>query len=192
MSCLINSAFTLDCISGIGGVKKSYFLGGEITAVTEANGELTNLTGTGSFYEFALPRDTAFFNETTNVSPTNGTIFYQQELTIILQKLSAAKRNQILLLAQSRNLQIVFVDNNDVNWIMGLTRGAQMTAGASATGTAPGDLNGYTLTFQGIEPQPVYPLSGDLADCVTGITVVATTTDNPVPTTTTTTTTTGQ
>jgi hypothetical protein len=172
MACLLNAALPLDCMNALGGLKVAYFLAGEITATTEVAGEITLLTGTGSFYEYQLAKDTAFYSESINVSNVNGTVFYQGELTIVLQKMEAAKRNQILLLAQNRDLRIAFVDNNDVTYIMGLTRGSVMSAGTAATGTAVADLNGYTLTFQSQEPQSAGILSDTLANSVSGITIV--------------------
>ncbi|MFZ9242268.1 MAG: hypothetical protein ACO295_03570 [Sediminibacterium sp.] len=175
MSCLINSALALDCMNAMGGLKTAYFLAGEITSTTVTAGEITAITGTGSFYEFALAKDTAFFAEQINVSNTAGTVFYEGVLTIVLQKMDADKRNQILLLAQNRDLRIAFVDQQDVTWVMGLSRGAVMSASNAATGTAVADLNGYTLSFTAQEPAAAYPiLAGDtLGDVVSGITVVA-------------------
>jgi hypothetical protein len=168
MACLINAALPLDCMNALGGVKVAYFLAGEITDTTAVAGEITELDGTGTFYEYQLAKDTAFYNESINVSNANGTVFYQGELTIVLQKMEAAKRNQILLLAQNRDLRIAFVDNNDVTYIMGLTRGAVMSAGTAATGTAVADLNGYTLTFQSQEPASAGILASTLAAAVAG------------------------
>lgn len=172
MACLLNAALPLDCMNAIGGLKEAYFLAGEITGTTVVAGEITVLTGTGSFFEYQLAKDTAFYSESINVSNVNGTVFYQGELTIVLQKMEAAKRNQILLLAQNRDLRIAFVDNNNVTYIMGLSRGSVMSAGTAATGTAVADLNGYTLTFQSQEPQSAGILDSTLAAAVTGITIV--------------------
>lgn len=178
----------LDCMDAIGGIKTAYFLAGTITTTVESDdGEVNSITGTGTWYEFALPKDTAFFSEAINVSNANGTVFYQAELTIVLQKLSATKRNQILLLAQNRDLRIVFTDNNDTKWLMGLSRGAVMSSGTIATGTAVGDLNGYTLVFQAQEPAPTVPLSADLGTIVHGQAVNVVTNDTVAATTTTTT-----
>ena len=174
MSCLINSALPLDCMNAMGGLKTAYFLAGTITNTVVSNGEITDITGSGSFYQYELAKDTAFFNEAINVSNANGTVFYEGVLTIVLQKMEADKRNQILLLAQNRDLRIAFVDQQDITWVMGLTRGAVMSASNAATGTAVADLNGYTLSFTAQEPAAAYPLvaGDDLADVVTGITVV--------------------
>lgn len=176
MACLINSALPLDCMNAMGGLKTAYFLGGEITSTTVVAGEITAIAGTGSFYEFQLAKDTAFFNEAINVSNTAGTVYYEGVLTVVLQKMDAEKRNQILLLAQNRDLRIAFVDQQDVTWVMGLTRGAVMSASNAATGTAVADMNGYTLSFTAQEPVAAYPIvAGDtLADVVGGgLTVVA-------------------
>lgn len=172
MACNITSALALDCMNSIGGLKTAYILSGEITSTTEAAGLITDIVGSGSFYQFELAKDTAFYNEAITVSNVNGTVFYQGELTIVLQKMSAEKRNSILLLAANRELRIAFEDNNGISYIAGLTRGMVMSSGTAATGTAVGDLNGYTLVFQSQEPASAGILDGTVADVVTGITVV--------------------
>ena len=167
MSCLINEALALDCLDSLGGVKVAYILAGEITALSEnVGGEVTEIDGTGTFYEFQLAKDTAFYNETINVSNTTGTVFYGGEITLVLQKMDANKRNQILLLAQNRDLRIAFVDSNNVTYIAGLERGCVMSSGTASTGTAVSDLNGYTLTFQSQEPKSAVILASTLADAV--------------------------
>jgi hypothetical protein len=47
-----------------------------------------------------------------------------------------------------------------------------MSSGTAATGTAVGDLNGYTLVFQSQEPKSAAIVDGTLADVVDGITIV--------------------
>ena len=172
MACNITSALALDCMNSIGGLKTAYILSGAITSTTETAGEITDIIGSGSFYQFELAKDTAFYSEAITVSNVNGTVFYQGELTIVLQKMSAEKRNQILLLAANRDLRIAFEDNNGITYIAGLTRGMVMSSGTAATGTAVADLNGYTLVFQSQEPASAGILAGTLADAVTGITIV--------------------
>ena len=176
MACLINSALALDCMNAMGGLKTAYILGGEITSTTVVAGEITAIAGIGSFYEFQLAKDTAFFSEAINVSNTAGTVYYEGVLTMILQKMDAEKRNQILLLAANRDLKIAFVDQQDITWVMGLTRGSVMSASNAATGTAVGDMNGYTLSFTCQEPAAAYPIvaGSELSDIVGGgLTVIA-------------------
>ena len=173
MACLINDIIALDCINGLGGVKEMYVFAGTFGGITEVAGEVTNISGNGNFFQFYLPKDTASFTESINAAPTAGTLFFQPELTAIFQKMDAAKRNQILLLAQNRDLRVVFVDNNDVSWLMGESRGCIISAGNAQTGTAVADANQYSITVQGQEPDPAYPLDGTLANVIgSGITIV--------------------
>jgi hypothetical protein len=173
MACNITSAIALDCIDSIGGVKAAYIGVNIVIASTsyDANNEITGLTGTtGAFYEYELPKDTATFTETFNISNTNGTAFYDQALTINLQKLSAEKRNQLLLLSRNRDIKVIFQDNNDNYWLVGKDRGGVISAGTSVTGTAPGDANQYSITISAQEPDMAYQITGLAA--LSGISVV--------------------
>jgi hypothetical protein len=124
----------------------------DVTATTEASGVITAITKAAGkrFYSYALVKETANFVENINASVENGTVFYQQELTIVLNKLQANTRNEILLLAQSL-LVAIAKDNNGSYWYLGKVNGLDITAGNSGTGTAIGDRSGYTLTFTGKE-----------------------------------------
>lgn len=162
MACLINSTIALDCIDSIGGIKAAY-IGVDVNWVSFAYNSDNMIIGataspTASFYEYQLPKDTASFTETFNISNTNGTAFYDQALTIVLQKLSADKRNQLLLLSKNRNIQVIFIDNNNKIWLMGSSRGAVISAGTSVTGVAPGDANQYSITISAQEPAMAYEI----------------------------------
>ena len=161
INCNINSAIPLDCLDEIGGIKTLWvstdfdytsFTAGATTGISSLTG------GTGNFYQIALAKDTGVFNETFNISNTNGTAFFTQELTIPVQHLSSAKRAQIQLLAYNRASRVIFEDNNNLFWILGLTRGCVISTGTSTTGTAVGDANQYSFVLQGQEPQMSYQL----------------------------------
>lgn len=173
MACNLTSAIALDCIDSIGGVKAAYIGVNIVIASTSYNAqnEITGLTGTtGAFYEYELPKDTATFTETFNISNTNGTAFYDQALTINLQKLSAEKRNQLLLLSRNRDIKVIFLDNNGLYWLVGKDRGGVISAGTSVTGTAPGDANQYSITISAQEPQMAFEITS-LA-VISGISIV--------------------
>jgi hypothetical protein len=70
----------------------------------------------------------------------------------LCETLHTNTRNEILLLAKN-NLVAIVKDNNDKMWILGFANGLDITGGGSATGTAFGDRNGYTLTFTGNEKE---------------------------------------
>jgi len=176
MPCNITSTIALDCIDNLGGVKAAWFSTDfDYTSITTGLTGIDSVSGgSGNFYEYQLPKDTANFVETFTISQTNGTAFYSQALTINLHKLETAKRNELLLLSKNRDTRAIFQDGNGKFWIMGLTRGASTTAGSSNTGTAPGDANNYIITLTADEPDMAYQIEGstisDVDTVFTGVT----------------------
>jgi hypothetical protein len=155
MACALTQGYTLDCKDSLGGIVEVYFMASQdVASYTVSGGVMTALTkDTGKrFYKYELVKATSNFVENINASVENGTIFYQQELTVVLNKLQVNTRNEILLLAKNL-LVAVAKDNNDKYWYLGLTRGLDITAGSSQSGTAEGDRSGYTLTFTAKEPE---------------------------------------
>ena len=170
MSCNITAGFTLDCNDSNGGIEKIFIANGPVESITETSGTITAITVGGSaltpsdFFEFEVPRQTSSFTETINVSNENGTVFYDQALTMIFNKMEASKRDQILLLSQNNEMVVVFKDNNGKYFSVGVERGAYMTAGTSVSGVAYGDRNGYELTISGMEEQPAFEVTGSIVE----------------------------
>lgn len=161
---------TLDCNDSNGGIDKIFIANGPVESITEAAGVITAITVGGSalvpgdFFEFEVPRQTSSFTETINVSQENATVFYDQALTMVFNKMEAAKRDQILLMAQATNMVVVFKDNNGKFFSVGVEKGAYMTAGSAVSGTTYGDRNGYEITISGAEPSPSYEVSGSFVE----------------------------
>lgn len=169
MSCALTQNYTLDCKDSLGGLVEVYFIEeANVTSYTAASGVITALTkATGKkFYKYELVKGTSSFVENVNASVENGTIFYQQELTLVLNKLQVNTRNEILLLAKNV-LGVVVKDNNGLYWYLGLTRGMDVTAGSGQSGTAEGDRSGYTLTFTGKEPEMAHGVASNVASALT-------------------------
>lgn len=166
----LTAGFTLDCNDSNGGIDKIFIANGPVQSITEAAGVITAITVGGvalvpaDFFEFEVPRQTSSFTETINVSQENGTVFYDQALTMVFNKMEAAKRDQILLMAQATDMVVVFKDNNGKYFSVGVERGAFMTAGSSVSGTAYGDRNGYELTISGMEEAPSYEVTGSIVE----------------------------
>lgn len=155
MACALTQNYTLDCKDSIGGIKTLWFAAVEdIASWTGSAGTYSAVTMDSGkyFWKYDLVKESSNFAEAVNTNVQNGTVFYAQTLEIILNKLQVNTRNEILLLAKNRLVAIV-VDNNDEAWILGKDNGLDITGGGSATGTAFGDRNGYTLTFTGNEKE---------------------------------------
>jgi hypothetical protein len=173
MSCNLTSGIQLSCRDNVGGVATAYITDfTNIASITKSTGDtITAISGSGTFYEFQLIRTSSQYTETVNASLENGTVFYTQELVTYFAKLSQDKRNILKTLAQSPRLAVVIVDNNGDSFYLGETYGMFVSAGTSVTGKALGDANGYNITFQALEPNPMNELAGTLASVATGITV---------------------
>jgi len=173
MACNLTAGIALSCRDNVGGVLTAYITDfTNIASITKNSGDtITSISGTGTFYQFELIRTSSQYTETVNASLENGTVFYTQELVTYFAKLDQAKRNILKTLAQSPQLAIVFADNNGDYFLMGEVYGAFVSAGTSVTGKALGDQNGYNITFQALEQNPMNQLSGTLSSIVTGIVV---------------------
>lgn len=173
MSCNLTSGILLGCRDNVGGLKTMWITDFcNIDSITQSTGDtITQISGTGTFYCFELIRTSSQHTETVNASLENGTVFYQGETVTYFAKLEQAKRNILKTLAQSQRLGIVVEDNNGKYFLLGQTYGSFISAGTSVTGKALGDQNGYNMTFQYLEPNPMNELSGTLSSVVAGITV---------------------
>ena len=173
MSCNLTAGIQLSCRDNVGGVATAYITDfTNIISITQNSGDtITAISGTGIFYEFQLIRTSSQYTETVNASLENGTVFYTQELVTYFAKLSQDKRNILKTLAQSPRLAVVIVDNNGDSFYLGETYGMFVSAGTSVSGKALGDANGYNITFQALEINPMNELSGTLASVASGITV---------------------
>lgn len=154
-TCALTQDYSFGCDVGTGGTKEIWLIElDNITTVTESSGTLTVITkATGKiFRKYQLVLETANFQEGIVGNRQNGTIYYDQKGTIILNKQQVSVRNEILLLAINR-LAMVIHDNNDTYRLYGRQFGLRVETGSADTGTAWGDRNGYTLNFTGKEPQ---------------------------------------
>ena len=160
MACELTAGFLLDCKDSIGGIKAIYLQNHAdfYSGVTiDPNTEEVSALPEEDVYKYMCPKHTGSFTEEVASSVENGTIFYTQTVTATFFKLSAARRKQLELVAKNR--LVVFVqDNNDNIWMVGRMDGAEVTAMTTATGTAKGDLNGYTITFVAEEAHKAYRL----------------------------------
>jgi hypothetical protein len=173
MACNLTAGIQLGCRDNTGGLATMWITDyTNVTSITSSTGDtITAISGSGTFYEFQLIRTSSQLTETVNASLENGTVFYQGEIVTYFSKLGQDKRNILKTLAQSQRLAIVVEDNNGQYFLCGQTYGSFISAGTSVTGKALGDQNGYNMTFQYLEPNPMNQLSGSLASIATGITV---------------------
>ena len=164
MACALTQGYAIDCRDSLGGITEVYFIEkANVTITAPTSGSVTAITKVAGkkFYKYELVPGTASLTENITANVQNGTVFYAQDLSIVLNKLQTATRNEILLLAKN-TLVAVVKDNNGQTFLLGILYGINLTGGNSATGTAQGDRSGYTLTFVANEKE----LSPSVADGV--------------------------
>jgi hypothetical protein len=176
MSCFISSGIQLGCSDGLGGISKIYILGGStgatISGLTyDTSGEITGATGTGTLYGFEVKRNTSSLVQSVQKSFENGSIFYEQVLTIVAYKYDQDKRNLLKLLGQNDELKIVAIDQNGVQVLLGQVNGMFLSGGDANSGTALADGNKFTFIFSGQEPEPARVIDGALATVFSGFTI---------------------
>lgn len=171
MACSNLTAGILDlCNDGFGGIEKIFLGNGPVQSFTETAGVVSDIVVGGSsvtpadFFVFEVPRQTSAVNETITPTQENGTVTYQQDLTMIFNQMQAEKRNQILLMAQATTMVAVAKDGNGKYWSIGLEFGAYMSAGTATSGTAYADRSGYEITISGMEKTPMFEVNGSLVE----------------------------
>jgi hypothetical protein len=180
MSCYISSGYTLDCRNAsTGGIKEMYILGdvgNTITGWTEnGNQQITSISGSGTFYQFELVKQSSSFSEAISVNTTSQSVTFEPTLTINLPKMNATLRNLFQALVSQQNVFAIILDNNNRWWSFAFQNGGLVTAGTLQTGQLYNDLNGVSaLTIVGGEPnstQEIIVPNNDLSSILVGFSV---------------------
>ena len=159
--CDITNGRIEQCKDSVSGLKAIYFInydelnpdtGLTYVGATDEIDTWEPISAAIDLYKYEL-KGANSFETTINSSRDNGTTFFQQTLTIQLKRQDVTTHKNVKLLAYGRP-RIVVRTMTDQFFLMGLTQGADVTAGTVSSGTALGDFNGYNLTFEAMEVSP--------------------------------------
>ena len=168
MACDLTTGFTVGCNDSTGGIAEFWFANmvDDFAVAESATGEASSITGTGlTYYKYETTNAqgaASVINDNPTVNDQNGTSYFDQTCTYVLNKMDTAKRNEVKMLARAK-LSVIVKDNNGIYWLMGKVNGVSMTAGDTGTGTALGDRNGYSLSFQAQETEPLTEVTAESA-----------------------------
>lgn len=158
MSCDITIGRLEPCKDVVGGIKNLYFAnyGGVFTTVvSDIITDISSVNGTPTTVDLFKweVKGATNLEQTVTSSRDNGTTFWTQVLNATFKKLSAAVQTELKLMAYGR--PYIFVEDYNGNVFMcGMEHGMEVTGGTIVTGTAMGDLSGFTLVFTGMERLP--------------------------------------
>lgn len=167
LSCGTLSGRSIDCTDVVGGLKAIYFASTfqdllAVATATESTGILNGMpaddgTSTGSYtvYKYELRPELSSMTINIQADTNNGTVFYEQTLSLMFHKLAATDGGKIVELAKSR-LNTYVLDNNDQVYALGAENGLDISGGNLTTGTSFGDMNGFQLELSGRELFPVW------------------------------------
>jgi len=159
MACDITRGRLIDCKDSIGGLKAIYIAksyNNNISAVANVN--TTEMTDAGfatwsgasggatTVFKYDLVPNLSSMTVNIQSDNANGTTFFNQTLSITLQKIDHDMTNELRLMAYSR-AQIFVLDENDNCFLLGIDGGCHVTGGTVITGAAKGDLTGYTIEW---------------------------------------------
>lgn len=151
MSCSITlTGVALDC-GNVGGLKKLYIApvedvsgtptaaSGEVTAITMASGKL--------FKSYKFRKGNANFVSTLTKDEKAGTAFISTDVTIQLNQMTKALRNEMVQLTKG-NFYAIALDNNNIYHFIGYDSYTSATTGTGQTGAEMGEGNFYSLVLQ--------------------------------------------
>ncbi len=174
MACDLSLGRLEPCKSSNGGLKSVYFITSGLINPSDVVYDATNtdaiasITGTITGVKYDL-KGTNSFEQTFVTSRENGTTYFEQKLSLSLKKLTVKDHKELKLLAMGRP-QVIVEDNNGNFFFAGLVHGLEVSGGTIVTGTALGDLSGYTLEISGQEPVPANFLSGAISTVIDTVT----------------------
>ena len=146
MACDLTGGRAKPCKDAVGGIRKIHFVDfGDLGTVTLTDDEVTAMDGTFTYHTYDVKGNSSL---ETNIQTSleNGTTFFEQVVNVTLHKLTKEDNKELKLMAFGR--PHVFVETFDGSLLLvGREHGAEVTGGTMVTGTAMGDLQGYTLTL---------------------------------------------
>lgn len=153
MACDLTGGRLRPCKDVVGGIKTVVFVDygdlGTVTINTSGNDEITNIDSTFNYHVYDVKGNASLETNITS-SIENGTTFFEQVVNMTFPKLTKEDNKEIKLMAFGR--PHIFIETNHNEWYaVGIENGADVTGGTMVTGTAMGDLSGYTLTFTASE-----------------------------------------
>ena len=174
MACELTRGRLVDCKDQIGGLKTIFFCAGYSSNIRQhytPNGtdplqiDTAGFTGwsaygsptasTMTLFKYDLRPNLSSMTINTNSDPATGTTFFEQTLSLSLQKLTVAETNELKLICYNR-VQIFVQDMNDNVFLLGFDNGVDVSGGTIVTGAAKGDMSGYTIELRAEEKDPMF------------------------------------
>ena len=160
MSCDLSAGRNVPCRDSVGRGNAVYLIDfGDLGTVTLTSDEVTDVSGTFNCYKY-LVKGSNSLDQAVTADQAAGTAFFEQTLTLNLQKLTKEDMVQLKLLAYGRP-HCVIEDNNGNFLLAGKDHGLSVSGGSISTGSSFSEMSGVSsLTLVGSEKLPANFISG--------------------------------
>ena len=157
MACNMTAGYNdRTCTNGKGGIKSVLlFPLGNVTSSNITGNEVDTLTVSGEVFLYKLKSNLSSYTAPIRVNKGNGTLWYEQTLTMILASDTKELRSEIHLLGQ--NEVVAIVEKADGTTVaLGFGEGLQIAeASAYGSGVLKSDRLGHDIVMGGLENDPV-------------------------------------
>lgn len=157
MSCsILQTGRNLPCTKSVGGVKAIILADfGTLGTLSVTGAEVTAISTTPAAFKYLVKPGSSGMTQTITASAENGTVYYDQSVTIQLQKLDKLTQAEIQDVAKG-NPHVFVQDFNSNTFLLGAFNGCDVSAGDINSGTALADFTGINLTFSSQEDLPAF------------------------------------
>ncbi len=158
MACNMTTGYNdRTCTNGKGGIKSVILfpvanVSGNIVLT---DNEITSMTITGEVFLYKLKSNLSSYTAPVQVNKDNGTLWYNQSLSMILASDTKELRSEIHLLAQ--NEVMCLVEKANGTWVaLGVEEGLQVAdANEYTSGVIKSDRQGHVIVLNGMENNEV-------------------------------------
>lgn len=158
MACNMTTGYNdRTCTNGKGGIKSVILfpvanVSGNIVLT---DNEITTMTITGEVFLYKLKSNLSSYTAPVQVNKDNGTLWYNQSLSMILASDTKELRSEIHLLAQ--NEVMCLVEKANGTWVaLGVEEGLQVAdANEYTSGVIKSDRQGHVIVLNGMENNEV-------------------------------------
>ena len=165
MPCLMTSGYNdRTCTNGKGGIKSVLFFPvANYSGATLTANEITAITVTGETFHYKLKSNLSSYTAPIQRSEENGTLWYEQALSIVLNSDTKELRSAIHLLAQNE-LACMVEKANGTYVMLGYEEGMKVSDGNEYTsGVAKSDRNGHLISLVSQENNEVPDVDATVA-----------------------------
>ena len=157
MACNMTTGYNdRTCTNGKGGIKSAIlFPVANASGITLTANEITAMTVSGEVFLYKLKSNLSSYTAPVQVNKDNGTLWYNQSLSMILASDTKELRSEIHLLAQ--NEVMCLVEKANGTWVaLGVEEGLQVAdANEYTSGVLKSDRQGHVIVLNGMENNEV-------------------------------------